>query len=97
MTVGIVLGAIALPMVCLAQGGGGSAIATKLTDITNNIVKPVAEALVVLMLIVAGVLFLTAAGNPGKLSTAKACFLWAVIGAIVIAVASVISAALKAI
>jgi len=40
-------------------------------------------AIVVICFVVAGILFLTAQGDPNKLQTAKAAFLWGVAGVVV--------------
>jgi NAD/NADP transhydrogenase beta subunit len=39
------------------------------------------------MFIVAGILFLTSMGDPGKLATARAAVIWAVVGVVVAIIA----------
>ena len=76
--------------------------ATWFKDILNNIlgkiVWPIFFGLSVLMFIWAGILFVTAAGDPGKIATAKKAVVWAIIGIIVAIVGfsaeSIISGAL---
>lgn len=87
---GMVLGVIIFPTFCSA-----ATIADTITKITTDIVNPIATALIALMVIYAGILFVTSAGDPGKVSTAKACLLWAVIGGILIVVANVIVNTIK--
>lgn len=43
-----------------------------------------------LMIVVSGVLFVTSAGDPGKLKTAKTCLTYAIIGALVAGTAEII-------
>lgn len=40
-------------------------------------------AVAVICFLVAGVLFLTAAGDPGKLTIARAAFIWGIVGVVV--------------
>jgi hypothetical protein len=58
--------------------------------ILNNIFTPLwqlAAGLAVVMFIVAGILFITANGEPGKITTAKNALIWAVVGIVVAVVA----------
>jgi hypothetical protein len=50
--------------------------------------------IIVLMIIYAGFLFVTAQGDPQKLSKAKKAFLWAIIGAVIILGARLLAAAI---
>jgi hypothetical protein len=60
---------------------------TWFTSIICNLLRiviwPVFFGISIIMLIWAGILFLTAQGDPGKISTAKKAVLWAVIGIVV--------------
>jgi len=85
----LILGVVVLPYVCLAQGVG--VITSKITEI-GGYIKTIGFALVTLMVLYAGVLFVVSSGDPSKLSTAKAVLLWALIGGVVILVAATISA-----
>lgn len=70
---------------------GGKNFTQILESITAEvalIIGPLAGA----MVIVAGILFLTSAGNPDKIKTAKACLLYAVIGAVIALSTGAISA-----
>jgi len=48
---------------------------------------PIFGGLVIVMFIYAGILFVTAQGDPSKISTARKAVLWAVVGIIVAFVA----------
>jgi hypothetical protein len=52
------------------------ALLNKIADIVAGVVGTVA----VIMFLIAGILFLTSAGDPGRLQTAKTCFWYAIIG-----------------
>lgn len=89
---------VALPVACLAglpdaEGNGIVAAIGKVVTIVTD----VGLALIVLMVVYAGILFLTSSGDPGKVGTAKACLLYAVIGGILIAVAKTIETVIKTI
>lgn len=53
-----------------------------------NVFLMVASALVVILWVTTGLLFLFAQGDPQKLSTAKQALLWSVIGTVVILLAN---------
>ncbi len=53
---------------------------TIITDGVVVVISPVA----VIMIIVAGILFLTSAGNPERINSAKTCLIYAVIGIVVV-------------
>ncbi|MEK7562087.1 MAG: hypothetical protein AAB509_00195 [Patescibacteria group bacterium] len=66
---------------------GGS---TTITTLFNNILSAVwiiFTGVAVIFLVFAGVLFLTAQGDPTKLTTAKQAFLWGVAGVVVAIIA----------
>lgn len=65
---------------------------------SDNVVKTVllgifdpmwqlAAGLAVIMFIVAGILFITSSGDPGKVTTAKKAAIWAVVGIIIAIIA----------
>ncbi|OGZ67204.1 MAG: hypothetical protein A3C58_00220 [Candidatus Staskawiczbacteria bacterium RIFCSPHIGHO2_02_FULL_34_10] len=60
-----------------------NSIPTIINNVLNMIVWPLFFALSVIMFIWAGVLFLTARGDPSKIILARGAVLWAVIGIIV--------------
>jgi Type IV secretion system pilin len=87
----IVIGVLASPIIAFAQmqgtapGGYGSA-PTSLTDLVGNIEKLmglVFGGIAVVMFVIAGILFLTAQGDPEKVQSARSAFIWGVAGVIV--------------
>lgn len=68
-----------------------------LTQILDSITTKVAEIIgpvAGIMFIVAGVFYLTSAGNPGRIETAKTCLIYAVVGTAIALSAGAISAAI---
>ncbi len=63
-----------------------------INTLLNDLVWPIAAAIVLILFIMAGIIFLTAQGDAGKLATARSAVIWGVVGVIVIIVAfSIIS------
>lgn len=62
--------------------------------ITNSLVIPIGSVIVVMMIIWAGFLFVTAQGNESKLADAKKAFTYSIIGALILLGAWVIANAL---
>jgi len=60
-----------------------------------NFVTTLAIPLIVLALIYTGFLFISAQGNPEKLSTARRIFLWTIVGAAIILGANVLLSAIS--
>ena len=58
-----------------------------INNVINKILWPVAVFIVVVLFIIAGFIYLTAHGEPGKIATANKAVAWGVVGVIVIAVA----------
>lgn len=56
---------------------------TIINNLINIVVWPVFIGLVIAMVIWAGILYVTARGEPGKISKANSALMWAVIGVIV--------------
>jgi hypothetical protein len=83
----IALSVLALPVMALAQvGGTPPTITTDLTGLGNKIVNAVwivFTVIVIIMFVIAGILFLTASGNPEKVAQARMAFLWGVAGVVV--------------
>ena len=52
-------------------------------NLEKTVVWPIFLGLVVIMFIWAGILFVTAQGDPAKISQAKKAVIWAVVGVIV--------------
>jgi hypothetical protein len=59
---------------------------TSLAEGVAAIIGPAA----VLMIVIAGVLFVTSAGSPEKIKTAKTCLIYAIIGGIIAGTAKII-------
>lgn len=51
-----------------------------LIDLIANAVLGIIGSVAVIMLVIAGILFLTSAGQPERFNTAKACLMYAIIG-----------------
>ena len=60
-----------------------------------KVIAEIALPILVLFLVYVGFLFVTAQGNPEDLNRAKRYFLWAIIGALIILGASVLSAVIQ--
>ena len=78
----ILSGAVLLPAITYAATLEGMAASAAQTALK------VASGVVVVMWVVAGIIFLSAAGDPGKLSSAKTALIAAVIGTVVVIVAN---------
>lgn len=81
----VLLGAFVLPLVASAQlrswGSGGSI--RSLLDSIESIAWIVFGTIVVVCFVVAGVMFLTAQGQPEKIQLARSATIWGVAGVIV--------------
>lgn len=67
-------------------------------SLVNRILTPVWQVfigLAVIMIIISGILFLTAAGNPEKIVQARQAFLWGIVGIVVGVIAFSITAIVK--
>lgn len=76
--------AVVLPIAVLAQAGPPQV--GSLQEIIDKILSAVwivFTAIAVIALVVAGVLFLTAAGNPEKIAAARSALVWGVAGVVV--------------
>lgn len=81
-----------LPATALAQVGAAHPNITglNLVAIGNNIANGawiIFTIVAVIMFLIAGILFLTAAGNPEKVQQARNAFLWGVAGIVVAVIA----------
>ena len=63
----------------------------------TNVVSGVIGSVAGIMIVVAGILFLTSAGDPGRLTLAKQCLTYAIIGLIIALAAQAIVATIKTI
>lgn len=68
------------------------------TTLLDNIITGVGTIMASLgglMVVIAGFLFMTSAGNPGRLATAKTALFYAIIGIVIGGLASAIAAVIK--
>ncbi len=83
----ITIGSVALPIIALAQiGGTPPTISLSLTQIGQKIASAawiVFTIFAVVMFVIAGIMFLTASGDPEKILKARNAFLWGVAGIVV--------------
>lgn len=76
--------ALALPMLATAQGvPSGGATLEQLVNGIKTAAWTIFGAIAVICFVIAGILFLTAQGNPEKITTARNAFLWGVAGVVV--------------
>ncbi len=76
------LGALALPSVVFGQ-----TIQILINNVINNVVWPIAIGIIVVLWIITGILFLTALGDPSKVTTAKHSLFASLAGTIIIVLA----------
>ena len=70
--------------------GAGTSLPVLLKDILQLIVQ-IGTVVIVLMLVYVGFLFVTARGEPGKITAAREALLWTVVGALILLGAQAIS------
>ncbi len=75
--------------------GAGTSLPVLLTDILQFFVK-IGAVVVVFMLIYIGFLFVTAQGEPGKISQAKEALMWTIVGALILLGAEAIAQGIAA-
>jgi len=75
--------------------GTGASLPALLSAILAFVVR-IGAIIVVLMLVYVGFLFVTARGEPGKITTARAALLWTVVGGLVLLGAQAIAIAIQA-
>jgi len=73
----------------------GTNIETLLADILAYVVQ-IGAVVVVLMLVYVGFIFVTARGEPGKITKAREALLWTVVGALILLGAEAIALAIQA-
>ncbi len=80
----IILSALALPVLALAQGtpSGGATLDSLVSGI-KTAAWTIFGVVAVVCFVIAGILFMTAAGNPEKIQQARNAFLWGVAGVVV--------------
>ncbi|MEK7658824.1 MAG: hypothetical protein AAB352_03090 [Patescibacteria group bacterium] len=72
-----------LPGIATAQ-----TVAGMVTNVVNNVVWPFAIGAVVVLWIATGLMFLTAQGEPGKLTNAKSALVFAIAGTVIVVIAN---------
>ena len=78
---------ITIPLMTSAQAGANPTLQTIVDGLKTSLVA-LGASLATIAFIVSGFMFLTAAGDPGRLGTAKMSLIAAVIGIAIIALAS---------
>lgn len=73
------------------QAAGGCTLYGFIQTLINDILLPLGGVVVVVMLIYAGFLFVTAGGNEAQLKRARSNFLWVVVGTAILLGAWVIA------
>ena len=83
----IALSVLFMPVLAMAQiGGTPPSLNTDLTSMGNKIANAtwiIFTVIATIMIVVAGILFLTAGGAPEKIATARNAFIWGVVGVVV--------------
>jgi len=87
----IITTAILLPVATLAQmqttapGGPGTSIGSlqQIIEAIERAMGMIFGAIAVIAFLTAGILFLTAAGDPEKIQTARTAFIWGIAGVVV--------------
>jgi hypothetical protein len=77
------LAILALPVLALAQPSGTIGSLSDLADKIKVALWTVFGIIALICFVIAGVLFMTAAGNPEKVAAARHAFLWGVAGVVV--------------
>ena len=88
----LLLAVIVAPVIALGQGTvgtGGSSQASTIADNIKKLTVTIGIAIVVIGWVIAGILYLTAAGDPGKIKTAKSAMVAAIIGTALVVIAEV--------
>jgi phosphoglycerol transferase MdoB-like AlkP superfamily enzyme len=76
----VLLGAISLPVIALAQPTGSVTSICQLVKKIESLTWTVFGLIAVICFIYAAILFLTAGGAPEKVQAARSAFLWGVAG-----------------
>jgi hypothetical protein len=74
--------ALLLALPCITLAGGATTISGIISNIANNLTG-IAASLGIIGFTVAGILYITATGDPGKASIAKAALVCAIIGTLI--------------
>lgn len=77
------IGIMLLPFVVMAQPVADNLSLCGIISGIKNAIWIVFGAIAVIMFVIAGILFLTAGGNPEKVQAARSAFIWGVAGVVV--------------
>ncbi len=84
-----ILSLILLAAVLILPGvAGAQTVAGMITNVINNVVWPFAIGAVVVLWIATGLMFLTAQGEPGKLTNAKGALIAAIAGTVIVVIST---------
>src|SRR5205085_1012676 len=90
---GVITAALMLPVMALAFNAGpipatnpGLNVST-LIDTIFNVLWPILVAIIIIMFVLAGFMFLTARGDPDTIGKARQALIWGVAGVVVILLA----------
>ncbi|MBX4200787.1 hypothetical protein KW786_01520 [Candidatus Parcubacteria bacterium] len=72
-----------LPVIALAAIDPTTWFSGIIDRLLTLVILPIFSGLIIVMFVYAGFLFLTAQGDPAKISTAKKVIIWAIVGIIV--------------
>ncbi len=75
--------------------GSGTSLSSLLTTILGFVTQ-IGSIIIILMLVYIGFLFVTARGEPGKITAAKEALMWTVVGALILLGAQAISLGIQA-
>ncbi len=79
----VLLGAAILPFSVFAQPSGDIGSIDSLIDKLGSFLWTIFGGLALVMFVIAGIMFLTAQGDPEKVKNARNAFLWGVVGIVV--------------
>jgi len=79
----ILISILTLPFTVLAGAPAGGLTLAKIIAGIKTSIWTIFAGMIVIMLVWAGIMFLTAAGDPEKLGRAKKAFMWGIVGVIV--------------
>jgi len=72
-----------MPYTSVGTTAAGDWIKTILENVLNKVVWPVFFVLSIIMFVIAGAMFLTAAGDPGRITNARKALVYGVIGIVI--------------
>jgi len=79
----LLLSVLFMPALAFAQPGVTINSLDQLVTVIKRPLWVVFGLIALIAFVISGILFLTAAGNPGKIAQARTAFLWGVVGVVV--------------